>query len=106
MAVDAVYFIADAIWSIVTIVAVTVALAYSASLARLFKGGKIQLGYRTLLYSLGVLLIAFVAKLMMDILQINPVTAFGISVRDSGVVVAMILIAVSLRQISRSWRNP
>jgi hypothetical protein len=106
MAVDGSYFTADAIWSLGTIAAVAVALFYASSLSRQFKGGKLENGHRYLLYSFAVLLVAFIARLILDLIQVQPVTAFGVSVRDVGVVVAMVFIAASLGQISRVWRNP
>jgi hypothetical protein len=73
---------------------------------KIFQGGKLETGHRYLLYSFAVLMAAFVVRLILDVLQIEPLTAFGVSARDIGVVVALMFVAASLGQISRVWRNP
>ena len=92
-------------WDLATAVGVAIVILYSMHLYYVFKGGRLARAYTLALYGFGVLLTAFVLRFLLDLASIDPIQTFGVSVRDSGVLISVVLLALSIRELKAFWRN-
>ena len=98
-------FNAEAAWDLATAIVIAVVILYSMYLYQIFKGGRLSKAYTLELCGFGVLLATFALRFLLDLAGIDPVQSFGISVRDVGVLIAVILLALSVREMKIFWRN-
>jgi hypothetical protein len=98
-------FTADGAWNLATAVALGVTLYYTYGVWSAFKGGKIEKSYAYMVWGVAVLLLAFVVRFAFDLADITPIDVYGVSVRDCGVLVALVLFCFSARGLRQFWRG-
>jgi len=93
------------IWNIASFLVSLVVLVSAYRLYSTFRGGKLSRGYAYLLSAIVVAALTFLVSFALDYAGVNPTVTYGISVKDTGVLLALILVGLGLTDISAFW-NP
>jgi hypothetical protein len=96
----------DAIWDSVTLAVILMAFFYAWRTFSIFRGGPLGRPYGYAVAGGGVILIAWILRLILDFEGINPVAVFGISVRDVAVMISAALFLVAGRGLVKFWTTP
>jgi hypothetical protein len=94
---------AEAVWNFATGVFLLGVSYYSYRLHSVSKGGTIQKAYTYILLGFAVMCAAFFVKFVCNLFDFEPVIAYGISVRDTGVLVGTALLLAGLRRLASIW---
>lgn len=89
-------------WDAATFLVATGALYFVTRLFLSFRGGAYGKAYFYYISAASVLWVAFLLKVSLDFVNIQP-EEYGISLRDFAVMIALILLALGLRQTKKFW---
>ena len=90
-------------WDLVALVVLLLAFYFAYKLFLTFRGGKLSNAHLYALLAAVVLLATFVLSFSFDVLDIVPVTAYGISVKNIGILAAAVLMILAGRDMARFW---
>lgn len=91
------------IWNLISGVASLLVLFYAYRIYRTFKGGKLGRSTRLTLWAILTLLATFFLSLFLDLENINATLTYGVSIKDLGVLVAIVFMGLSLRDSALFW---
>jgi hypothetical protein len=97
-------FVTNVAWDGVTLLFCLGVLLYVNRLHRTFKGSLVDASYSYYLAALVVVACGFAIKVVLDAASITPID-YGISVRDSAIIIALFLAVLGLRRAAIFW-NP
>jgi len=91
------------LWNLASFAASLVVFVFAYRLYVTLRGGPISHAYSLILTAIGVLSATFFISLLFNLAGISPVTSYGISIRDIGVLAAVIMIGYALRSSHLFW---
>jgi len=92
--------LAETIWDIAVVVALPFTFLYGWKVVKLFKGGRMGLSLLASMVALAIIWCAFIIKVGFDIVGVEPLDVYSISIRDLGVLASIMLLLASYRTMS------
>jgi hypothetical protein len=96
---------AEAIWNVFTGIFLLAVSYYTYSLISASKGGRLQRPYTYILLGFAIMCAAFFVKFVCNLYDFEPVVAYGISVRDTGVLIGSVFLLAGLRYLAKFWND-
>ncbi len=98
-------FSVSAAWNLASFVVCLAFLVYGLRLYKEFRGGKLSRGYSFTLGAILVALLTFFVSLALNLVGVTPLATYGVSVKDGGILISLVLFTLALRELSLFW-NP
>ena len=97
----------DVIWNLVTAAFLFAVLLYAYRLHAGFKGGAIRRAYTYMLVALAVMCASFLVKVLFNMYgSVDPLSSYGVTYDNFGVLVGAVFLLLSVRELARVWRSP
>ena len=94
----------DLSWDGITLAVSLVAVFYLVDLRRTFRGGEMGSAFNYFVVAAAVFCVGFVLRLALDLISVTP-ESYGLSVRDPAIIIALVLVALGLRGLSKFWSH-
>ena len=101
---DSLPFEVDIVWDLAALIVALVAFFYIRRLESMFRGGTYGKAYGYYYAAVAALAVAFGIRVVLDYFEVDP-TAYGLSVRDAGIVLAVVFLLLGFRASAKFWNN-